>query len=76
MDPWESLKVKHVQEIIDRIYGPSTHKVTLEGAWYGLVCCLHSLFLSTAKAHVNDTIRQPTEPQIGGHSWLPTLWCW
>lgn len=35
--PWEGLTVKHIQDIVDKVYPEAEHEVTPESAWVGLV---------------------------------------
>lgn len=37
LPPWTKLTVKHVQDVVDRVYGADKHEVTTEGPWFGLV---------------------------------------
>lgn len=45
LDPWESLTVEHIQDIVDHVFGKQ-YKVTRDGVWYGLVSLSHFNFKS------------------------------
>ncbi|KAJ7820477.1 hypothetical protein B0H13DRAFT_2451626 [Mycena leptocephala] len=37
LPPWTKLTLKHVQDVVDQVYGADKHEVTAEGPWFGLV---------------------------------------
>jgi hypothetical protein len=37
ISPWDNLKVKEIQEIVDGVFGNGKYKVVEDGPWYGLV---------------------------------------
>ncbi|KAF7364483.1 hypothetical protein MVEN_00316600 [Mycena venus] len=37
LPPWARMTVKHVQGLVDRVYGEGEHVVTNDGPWFGLV---------------------------------------
>lgn len=43
LEPWDNLTVEHVQEIVNKVFGPGTYQVAEDDAWYGLVSLVLSL---------------------------------
>jgi hypothetical protein len=43
LNPWGTLSVKQVQDLVDEVYGEGKHEVTEDNVWFGLVCPLPHL---------------------------------
>ena len=37
LNPWDNLKVEHVQEIVDHVFGQGKYGAVEDSPWYGLV---------------------------------------